>query len=217
MDFLGRLHVRNGTQKTSRTGRCAAGEWYCNLTPKNGWPKYQSLQTDPFQSPLFLYPPCSTGKAQRLTFLVGRRRRLNHMHLHDAQRALQRFAQTGARYLLTNVRPDGGSGMLFLLYIGFWGDLFKKEYWEEVTRWNVTSPTSGSVLGNFFGIPATQIDLSTPEKGWFWGLANPSKSGQNCLDSPANPDVIANHLPKKSPVLYVFIAFILLNQPTPWQ
>ena len=34
--------------------------------------------------------------------------RVNHMHLADAQRAIQRFAQTGARYLLTNVRREGG-------------------------------------------------------------------------------------------------------------
>lgn len=35
--------------------------------------------------------------------LIFSKETLNHMHLHDAQRALQRFAQTGARYLLTNV------------------------------------------------------------------------------------------------------------------
>lgn len=61
-------------------------------------------------------PPCSTGKAQLLTFfLTFACRRLNHMHLHDAQRALQRFAQTGARYLLTNVRETRvGVGCGFL-------------------------------------------------------------------------------------------------------
>ena len=43
------------------------------------------------------------------------------MHLHDAQRALQRFAQTGARYLLTNVRETRvGVGCGFL---GLFGDL----------------------------------------------------------------------------------------------
>eukprot|EP00435_Cladocopium_sp_Y103_P007868 s1448_g2.t1 len=35
--------------------------------------------------------------------LIFSKETLNHMHLHDAQRALQQFAQTGARYLLTNV------------------------------------------------------------------------------------------------------------------
>ena len=34
------------------------------------------------------------------------------MHLHDAQRALQQFAQTGARYLLTNVPQMAGSRSL---------------------------------------------------------------------------------------------------------
>ena len=43
---------------------------------------------------LFVFQNCHTASCHRL----------NHMHLHDAQRALQQFAQTGARYLLTNVR-----------------------------------------------------------------------------------------------------------------
>ncbi|CAJ1426045.1 unnamed protein product, partial [Effrenium voratum] len=34
--------------------------------------------------------------------LIFSKETLNHMHLIDAQRALQRFAATGARFLLTN-------------------------------------------------------------------------------------------------------------------
>ncbi|CAJ1334749.1 unnamed protein product [Effrenium voratum] len=43
--------------------------------------------------------------------LIFSKETLNHMHLMDAQRALQRFAATGARFLLTNVH-EGAENFL---------------------------------------------------------------------------------------------------------
>ncbi|CAE7236030.1 unnamed protein product [Symbiodinium pilosum] len=38
--------------------------------------------------------------------LIFSKETVNHMHLIDAQKAIQQFAATGARYLLTNVHED---------------------------------------------------------------------------------------------------------------
>ncbi len=112
--FLGSFMSETGPKKRLALDDAPRVNDIATSLPKMVGPNINPSKPTHFNPPLFLYPPCSNGKAQRLTFLVGRRRRLNHMHLHDAERALQRFAQTGARYLLTNVRPDGGSGRLFL-------------------------------------------------------------------------------------------------------
>ena len=74
--------------------------------------------------------------------------RVNHMHLVDAQKAIQQFAATGARYLLTNAAVPEAHKLQDSLHEGWLRHLHLRiQVHEDVDNFVGAEKTCHTILG----------------------------------------------------------------------